>query len=547
MSDQLSEHITVRISIDGVGAVRAGFGTGMVPSYTADWVELARSYGGLSAVQEDFAPGTPEHRVAQAYFGQKPHPDELIIGRAASKPVQQYTLSANPLNNAAYRVTVVALGATPSNPVTFTSDAMASQAKVHSGMLARLNAVGGKNYTAAFVPLALTDFTFTADPGSDRASKTAHGLKTGDGPIRVSNIGGALPGGLVAATDYYVIWDAAAGDDADHFRLATSLDNALAGTAIDITSAGSGTQNVNHQAGTASPSLPFTVTVNAPGAYLSLEVLDPTLFHIKQTHADPGTAASLSAIQDENDSWYALYTTHNSQAVVLAAAAFIETQSKIYLADVNETDAITTVVAGATDTLAALFTRAFNRTAGSYYPSPATMFGAAWMGNVLPDDPGSEIWMYRTLSGVTPVTNLRDTHRANLRARMANTYTIIAGQNKTWKGTVAGGPFGYIDVVRGLDWLVDDLQKGAFDTVANSKKKVSYNDPGIATIRARVKASLKRAVTRGIINNDFEISVPKASEVTAGDKRLRKLTGVKFSGTLQGAIQEVAIDGSVTQ
>jgi hypothetical protein len=546
MGNQLSEHITVQIAIDSVGAVRAGFGVGMVPSYTATWIERSRTYGGTLSVLGDFAAGTPEYRFAQSYFGQSPHPEQLIIGRAALKPTQQYTLNATVFSGAAYRVNVAAVGATPSNPVTFTSDATATQSEIHNGLVAQLNAVTGKNYTAAFAALSFVDFTFTADSTTDRLNRTAHGLKTGDGPVRTSNSGGALPTGLAAATDYFVIWDTTTGDDADHFRLATSLANALAGTAIDITSNGTGTQTLNHQAGTLSPSLPFTVTVNSAGAYLSLEVLDPTLLSIKQTHADPGTAADLAAIQNENDAWYALYTTHNSKALVLGTAAFIETQSKIYLADVNETDAITTVVSGATDTLATLFGLTYNRTAGSYYPSPAAMFGAAWLGSVLPDDPGSEIWKYRTLSGIAPVTNLTDTHRVNLRARKANTYTTIAGQNKTWEGSVAGGAFGFLDTTRGLDWLEDDLEKGVFDLVAGSRKKIPFNDNGIASVRAKVKASLKRAVTRGIINDDFEVEVPKSANVLTSDKALRRLRGVKFTATLQGAIQDVDIIGSVT-
>lgn len=47
---------------------------------------------------------------------------------------------------------------------------------------------------------------------------------------------GALPTGLALATDYYVIVV-----DSTHIKLASSLANAVAGTAIDITGAGSGT------------------------------------------------------------------------------------------------------------------------------------------------------------------------------------------------------------------------------------------------------------------------------------------------------------------
>jgi hypothetical protein len=66
-------------------------------------------------------------------------------------------------------------------------------------------------------------------------TKTAHGLTTG---LKVqATTSSALPTGLSLATDYFVI-----ALTADTFQLATNLANAQAGTAIDISDAGTGTQ-----------------------------------------------------------------------------------------------------------------------------------------------------------------------------------------------------------------------------------------------------------------------------------------------------------------
>jgi hypothetical protein len=81
-------------------------------------------------------------------------------------------------------------------------------------------------------------FTFTdadVNAGTDVITKASHGMETGDGPVRTSNAGGALPAGLAAATDYYFIKVSA-----NTFKLATSRANALAGTAINITAAAGG-------------------------------------------------------------------------------------------------------------------------------------------------------------------------------------------------------------------------------------------------------------------------------------------------------------------
>jgi hypothetical protein len=90
---------------------------------------------------------------------------------------------------------------------------------------------------AAATPTA----TFTADAATD-ALTLAAGAKVAalGGGVRVAS-SGALPAGLAAATTYYV---AIAGGGA--IKLATTLANARAGTAIDITSAGSGTHTLTY-------------------------------------------------------------------------------------------------------------------------------------------------------------------------------------------------------------------------------------------------------------------------------------------------------------
>lgn len=83
--------------------------------------------------------------------------------------------------------------------------------------------------------LTFNDIVITAvDDTANTLTKVAHGLLTGDGPVRMT--GSDLPAGLLADTDYWVIKV-----DADKVKLATGFVNAMAGTAIDLTDAGSGT------------------------------------------------------------------------------------------------------------------------------------------------------------------------------------------------------------------------------------------------------------------------------------------------------------------
>lgn len=85
-----------------------------------------------------------------------------------------------------------------------------------------------------------TAIAFTADAGTDVLTAAAHGLLTGD-RFRTRNVGGALPAPLAAVTTYFAIRL-----DANTLKVATTSANALAGTAVNITTAGTGTHTLEY-------------------------------------------------------------------------------------------------------------------------------------------------------------------------------------------------------------------------------------------------------------------------------------------------------------
>lgn len=96
--------------------------------------------------------------------------------------------------------------------------------------------IAAANICEEMVPVKPAADAFTADPSSDlltRASGNARWL-VGDAVNLASS--GTLPAPLLPATDYYVI-----PLNETTFKLAGTYANALAGAAIDVTSAGSGT------------------------------------------------------------------------------------------------------------------------------------------------------------------------------------------------------------------------------------------------------------------------------------------------------------------
>lgn len=84
-----------------------------------------------------------------------------------------------------------------------------------------------------------TSLTFTANAGTDLLTvSSTNSLLTGN-PVQLINSGGALPSPLLAGVTYYCIRVSST-----TLKLATSYDNAIAGTAIDLTDAGTGTQTI---------------------------------------------------------------------------------------------------------------------------------------------------------------------------------------------------------------------------------------------------------------------------------------------------------------
>lgn len=529
----LANFVNITITADTVGASRAGFGVPLILSATAAFAERIRFYASLAEVAEDFAVTTgPEYLAATALFSQSPRPTSVAIGRSALPPTQVYTMS-------------LLAAPTVGTPITIS-----------------VKADGATSTDISVTPLA--DIVFAPSDvttGTDVVVMTAHGMTTGNGPYRVIATT-TLPAPLAIDTNYWII-----APDANSIKFATSYANAIALTAIDLTTQGTdnhlltrdandvmvaqlvdrlnsvvGNNYIAAQVAGGGDTDTFTVTADAAGEWVSLQV-NPAQIISNQTHVDPGVATDLAAIALENNAWYCLITLYNSNAYVLAAAAWIETQQKIYMADVSDTTVVTATVLGS-DTADDLHTLAYARTAAWYHPAPASMLGAAIAGRCLPIDPGGESWTLKNLAGVAAVV-LTSTHRTNLVNKAANSYQTVGGSGRTFNGMTADGDF--IDVQRGLDWVEDDMGVAVFNAMATSNK-VPNDDDGVAIIENEVRASLARAVSRGIFRANPEpvVTVPLVASVATADRAARLLPDVSWSAQLAGAIHKVSINGVVS-
>jgi hypothetical protein len=268
---------------------------------------------------------------------------------------------------------------------------------------------------------------------------------------------------------------------------------------------------------------------------------------IIQPYVPSGSVVTdLTAIQVVNDDWYALALTDRTVATVQAVAAWIETQIKIFGTTSADLNIINQAAGVDTTSIAALFNNAgYVRTFVMYHEEAADDYPeCAWFGNVLPFQPGSETWMFKTLASIS-YSDLSSTQENNAFNKSANTYEYIGGVGITQRGTMAQGE--YIDIIRGVDWLTSTIQSYVYRILVNSPK-VPYTDSGITAIEGQIRKALQQGIDNNFIAQDpaYQIFVPTAASVPAIDKTNRILKNVKFQATLAGAIQAVQITGTVS-
>jgi len=265
----------------------------------------------------------------------------------------------------------------------------------------------------------------------------------------------------------------------------------------------------------------------------------------------PQTATStmvddLNAISAINDEWYAIAYTKRTVVDVQAIAAWVEARTKIFGTTSSDTDIINLDMSSDTSSIAYLLRNSgYARSFVMYHEDANSDFPeCAWFGRVLPTDPGSVTWKFKTLASIS-YSKLTGSQSSNARNKNANTFEFIGGRGITREGTVAEGEF--IDVIRGIDWLQARMQEYVYSALVNANK-VPYTNAGIAVIQAEVQRALQQGISNDFLTNDPApvVTVPKVADVVSADKASRTLNNVTFSATLAGAIHAVNITGKVT-
>ena len=292
----------------------------------------------------------------------------------------------------------------------------------------------------------------------------------------------------------------------------------------------------------------FDVTGDATGDMFCFAAKLPS-FAIKNNTPDGATSLvdELTAIQVENDEWYAIIPTIASTPRVLAIAGFAQTACKTQIASSSDTDMLAApTVPAASDTASQLLDLSRDRTMMSHHDNDCQYLSGSIAGRGLPQDVGAINWAWQgSLSGVsTPAYS--GTQIANADLKRLNLYREDCGGPAFFYGYTSAANFFY-DLTRSKDWLVENIKKDVCDLLVRNQK-IPFTDQGIGLIKGTVRGRLIDAVGAGILAADPEpvVTAPLAADVLPSDKAARCLNDVLFTATLAGAINKVCVEGTVT-
>lgn len=293
-------------------------------------------------------------------------------------------------------------------------------------------------------------------------------------------------------------------------------------------------------------------TVGAPVTHLTCTssaglVLDYTAMSsaltVTDSTADPGLSADLTAIAAADSGWYFLLIDGTGQAENEGAAAWCETQYKIFVAQSCDSACLTS--ATTTNVLHTLNALSYFRTSTWWNQDVSANIACAIVGSRSTATPGSDTWHLKNLSGVVPSDYLTDTQVGYLKAKKGNYYRTI-GTGRTINGWVSGGE--YCDVVRFLDWTRATMQVNVINDLA-AAEKVPNTDEGREVISGAIARTLEQGRKAGGWKSrpSPAVTMPPDTDETSFDAATRTLSGVSWTATLANAIHAVdPINGYVS-
>jgi len=539
----LDDVVNVQITIQSSALTLPGFGVPLLASVHSNFAERLRYYTDVAGMLLDgFATSDRVVEMATVIFAQNPKPSRIAVGRRATPVALVQTINVDDNTDGTYTVQINGQDATyvaAADTLTDIRDALVTAVN------ALVPAFDQADVTAA--PLGTTQLTLTSATAGIPFSVVLTSAAA-DGLNFWQNVSAAAAG----ADGVYQI---TIGSVVHTFNAVSNTNTQIRDALLGLINAG--TSGVLASVGVAANTIDldrqgsnFTVTLASPGSVLTVSGYVQAV----------GMAEDLAAITEEQSDWYLLLVEQRDDRNIRANADYIETLRRVYLAQTSDPVVRTTPYnsSNVQDIAARLKNLAYSRTAVVWTATDTNDIAAGWAGLQLPKVPSSSTWKFKRIAGV--VTDVfTSTQLSNLKSKDANGYREVAGRNMMFEGTVAVGEF--IDVVRGIDKLFQQIQANVLGTLLRNEK-IPFTNGGIAQIGAQVTAALQASVTDGLIATSrpnpqtldeetpaFTVTVPNVADISAADRENRVIPAtnpITFEGTLAGAIHAVNVRGTLS-
>lgn len=281
------------------------------------------------------------------------------------------------------------------------------------------------------------------------------------------------------------------------------------------------------------------VTPDTPGAVHTFTALSSNLTLLDAT-ADAGSggiAGDLADAKNITNAWYGVQLDSQSAAEIIAAAAWVESNRKLFIASNGDTACLDP--SSTTDVAAALKTSNYARTAFIYHPNAQHYMGCRWAGKQFPKDPGSTNWAHQQV--VADVYELTAGQIAALEAKNANFFVETNSVSTTFWGSLAGGE--WIDITHFIDWMTARTQERYWSLLV-SLEKLPYTQAGIDAAANELRAQLYEGGKVGGIDLGSPITViaPNLADISPIDIGARVLKGITGKARLAGAVNKLEIE-----
>lgn len=250
----------------------------------------------------------------------------------------------------------------------------------------------------------------------------------------------------------------------------------------------------------------ITITYNtewlpAVGTFTAAGGDEPTITTAVSTSAVTiGDDIDNALAETATNLWFCLLPTQTSKAVLLAAAAKIESlaEYKIMIGHSTDTD---TYDSGATDdVLSIMQANGYNRSGVIVHDDSAEYVHAILASRCLAVAPGGVAFKLKRLTGATaaPFTSAQI---SVIEGKNGNTYTQAGPFPLLLQGVMASGVA--IEAIRDIFYFLQELQLALYNVLV-TRNKVPYNEDGRQLGLAAGNSVVSRMLTEGVLDPDAD-------------------------------------------